>query len=272
MRAGPTVRLHRSEVPSACRRRSGALISHYPEKVVPAVRRCGTPQVCRPRKVDTLGVSTLFATPPSCKVVVVPRLWFLVSVVRCDAVTSRSAPVAVRRSSLDVLTRRRDGDPIAARVFDDALNALASALSWTASVLAPDVVILGGGLAEARNELLDPDAIAANGVGDGDYRLGTQRVRVAGGQDPADRRRLAGGSTLTLEGAKAWLSHTRAARPSGGPWRRRCLHWTSRAGRSVKSIRPAEGVTRSVGVRRYQALVRLRWSRHGQAHAIPAIG
>lgn len=55
-----------------------------------------------------------------------------------------------------VLTRVREGDPIAAGVWTEALDALGLALSWSASVLAPDAVILGGGLAAAGPDLFDP--------------------------------------------------------------------------------------------------------------------
>lgn len=56
----------------------------------------------------------------------------------------------------EVLDRIDAGDPDAAAVWDQALDALALALSWTASVLAPDAVILGGGLSRAGARLLDP--------------------------------------------------------------------------------------------------------------------
>jgi glucokinase len=58
--------------------------------------------------------------------------------------------------SLEVLRRMHDGDQSAADVWHEALDALSLALSWTCCVLAPDALILGGGLAEAGDELLTP--------------------------------------------------------------------------------------------------------------------
>jgi glucokinase len=58
--------------------------------------------------------------------------------------------------SREVLELMESGDVIALQVWDDALDALGLALSWLASVLAPEAVILGGGLAEAGDALLRP--------------------------------------------------------------------------------------------------------------------
>jgi glucokinase len=50
------------------------------------------------------------------------------------------------------------GDPDAAAVWADAVHGIAVALAWTASVLAPEVVVIGGGLSLAGAGLLDPVA------------------------------------------------------------------------------------------------------------------
>jgi glucokinase len=50
----------------------------------------------------------------------------------------------------------RAGDPDAVAVWDEALDALAAALAWIASVLAPEVIVIGGGLSQAGDALLDP--------------------------------------------------------------------------------------------------------------------
>ena len=50
----------------------------------------------------------------------------------------------------------RAGDPDAVAVWDEALDALAAALAWIASVLAPEAVVIGGGLSQAGDALLDP--------------------------------------------------------------------------------------------------------------------
>ena len=48
------------------------------------------------------------------------------------------------------------GDPDALAVWAEALDALAAALAWIASVLAPEAVVIGGGLSRAGDALLDP--------------------------------------------------------------------------------------------------------------------
>jgi glucokinase len=48
------------------------------------------------------------------------------------------------------------GDPVARRIWDDAIEALALALAWTSVVLAPQAILLGGGLARSGSLLLEP--------------------------------------------------------------------------------------------------------------------
>ncbi|WP_237749431.1 ROK family protein [Streptomyces sp. SS] len=48
------------------------------------------------------------------------------------------------------------GDPDARAVWDRAVEALAAALATAATLLAPEVVVVGGGLAESGSLLLDP--------------------------------------------------------------------------------------------------------------------
>jgi glucokinase len=48
------------------------------------------------------------------------------------------------------------GDPDALAVWDEALDALAGALAWVASVLAPEAIVVGGGLSRAGAALFDP--------------------------------------------------------------------------------------------------------------------
>jgi glucokinase len=65
--------------------------------------------------------------------------------------TARSGrPVA---GAADVLAA---GDPDALAVWDEALDALAGAIAWIASVLAPETVVIGGGLSRAGAALFDP--------------------------------------------------------------------------------------------------------------------
>ena len=48
------------------------------------------------------------------------------------------------------------GDPDALAVWDEALDALAAALAWIASVLAPEAVVIGGGLRAPAPPCFDP--------------------------------------------------------------------------------------------------------------------
>ncbi|MER7012237.1 ROK family protein [Saccharopolyspora sp. NPDC000359] len=49
-----------------------------------------------------------------------------------------------------------DGDPAATEVWDDAVDALGQALIWLTAVLAPEVVVVGGGLSQAGPLLFGP--------------------------------------------------------------------------------------------------------------------
>jgi glucokinase len=70
---------------------------------------------------------------------------------RYAAITGR--PVAGAR---EVAERMVAGDPVARQVWADATRALALALAWTTAVLAPQAIVLGGGLARSGDLLLDP--------------------------------------------------------------------------------------------------------------------
>jgi glucokinase len=59
----------------------------------------------------------------------------------------------------DVVARRRT-DPLAARVWDDAVQALATALTTAVLLLDPAVIVFGGGVSGAGPALLDPLAEA----------------------------------------------------------------------------------------------------------------
>jgi glucokinase len=58
--------------------------------------------------------------------------------------------------AVDVLRARERGDAAAARVWDDAVAAIARALIIYASLLAPDIIVVGGGLSRAGAALFDP--------------------------------------------------------------------------------------------------------------------
>ncbi|MGW1680893.1 ROK family protein [Saccharopolyspora sp. NPDC002376] len=62
-------------------------------------------------------------------------------------------PVA---GAADVAQRVAAGDPVATAVWDEAVDALGSALIWITALLAPEVVVVGGGLSQAGLLLFDP--------------------------------------------------------------------------------------------------------------------
>jgi glucokinase len=70
---------------------------------------------------------------------------------RYRAVTGIAVPGA-----LEVLTAAASGDADAGRIWEDALRALAEQLARLAAVLAPEAIVLGGGLAQAGPALFEP--------------------------------------------------------------------------------------------------------------------
>ncbi|MFC7615837.1 ROK family protein [Actinokineospora soli] len=104
--------------------------------------------------------------------------------------TLAAAPAVARRytertgspaTAADVAALLSKGDPDATAVWDDAVRALGAALAIATTLTGPEVIVLGGGLAEAGDALTDPvrDDLHA--------RLTFQRkprvVRAALGQD-----------------------------------------------------------------------------------------
>jgi glucokinase len=87
----------------------------------------------------------------------------------CRAQYSSAGAVAARYAeaagtgntgALDVAARLASGDPIAARIWDEAVDALADALLTVFAILDPGRVVVGGGLAEAGDALMTPLAEA----------------------------------------------------------------------------------------------------------------
>jgi glucokinase len=58
--------------------------------------------------------------------------------------------------AVDVAQRAREGDAVAIRVWADAVEAITDALVVAATLLDPEVVVVGGGLSQAGPQLLDP--------------------------------------------------------------------------------------------------------------------
>ncbi|MCK2217218.1 ROK family protein [Actinomadura sp. ATCC 31491] len=77
----------------------------------------------------------------------------------CLAAYASASAVAARcgeRSAEDVVRRARAGDPAAAAVWAEAVEALAVALATYTLVLDPEAVVIGGGLSLAGGFLLGP--------------------------------------------------------------------------------------------------------------------
>jgi glucokinase len=55
----------------------------------------------------------------------------------------------------------QEGDPLAARVMDEAADALGVALAWTAAILNPPLIVIGGGFARAAGERFWDGALAS---------------------------------------------------------------------------------------------------------------
>src|SRR4051812_4485193 len=64
----------------------------------------------------------------------------------------------------EVLTRAESGDAVAREVWDSAVDALALDLSHTVALLAPEAIVIGGGLAQAGLALFGPLAEKLDGI------------------------------------------------------------------------------------------------------------
>ena len=78
---------------------------------------------------------------------------------RYRAATGTAVPGA-----LEVLRAAAAGDAVAARIWDEALRALAEQLARVAAMLAPEAIVLGGGLAQAGPNLFEPLAERLDGL------------------------------------------------------------------------------------------------------------
>jgi glucokinase len=97
----------------------------------------------------------------------------------------------------DVLRAAEAGDPDARAVWDEALDALAGALAWVTGVLAPEAVVIGGGLSRAGAALLDPLAERTRA------RLTFQRMPALVPAALGDRAGCIGAALLALESVRA---------------------------------------------------------------------
>jgi len=90
----------------------------------------------------------------------------------CVEAVASAAAVARRYAAIsgqpvsgarEVAERMVAGDPAARQVWTDATAALALALAWTSVVLAPQAILLGGGLARSGSLLFEPIRRALDG-------------------------------------------------------------------------------------------------------------
>ena len=104
----------------------------------------------------------------------------------------------------DVL-ERAEYDPVARRVWSEAVDALAMALAWICAVVDPPVIAVGGGLAGAASSLLEPLEMALH-------------ARLPLGQRPRlVVAALGGDAGCTGAGLMAWdLLADRAGAPGTG--------------------------------------------------------
>jgi Transcriptional regulator/sugar kinase len=74
------------------------------------------------------------------------------------AIAARYAAASARPVSgaAQVLDLARGGDELAAEVWSEAISGLVTGISILASLIAPEVVVIGGGLSEAGDDLLTP--------------------------------------------------------------------------------------------------------------------
>ncbi|WP_267914701.1 ROK family protein [Streptomyces microflavus] len=92
---------------------------------------------------------------------------------RADHTAPMSTKIAAERVGLPQAISQ--GDPLARRALDEAINALIVALSGIVNVLNPEIVVLGGGVAGIGKAFIQPIQI---GISDLSFPAPAQRVRV----------------------------------------------------------------------------------------------
>jgi glucokinase len=116
------------------------------------------------------------------------------AIASASAVARRfSDRTGVPASARDVVSRAAAGDADAAAVWSEAIDALADALRIGITLHDPDVIIVGGGLAEAGPALLDPLVEAVRG------RLTFQTMPSVVGAALGDEAGCLGAALLGLE-------------------------------------------------------------------------
>ena len=96
----------------------------------------------------------------------------------CYEAISSARAIAARYTALSghdaegaiTVVQRLAADPVAQKVWAEAVEATAEAIEWVASTVAPEVIVIGGGLSEAGDDLMAPLRTAV------ESRLNVQRV------------------------------------------------------------------------------------------------
>lgn len=86
------------------------------------------------------------------------RVGCLETVASASAIARRYSDAAGRwvQGAVDVAIRARGGDATAIRIWAEAIDAMTDALVIVTTLLDPELVVLGGGLAQSGSQLLDP--------------------------------------------------------------------------------------------------------------------
>lgn len=98
----------------------------------------------------------------------------------------------------DVVGAARSGDAIATRIWDSAVDALASGILSIANILDPEVVVIGGGVTRAGDALFVPLAARFEGRQFRRRSLGSTPIRPAA---LADRVGVVGAAALAMKDA-----------------------------------------------------------------------
>ncbi|MFZ0918639.1 MAG: ROK family protein [Candidatus Dormiibacterota bacterium] len=102
-----------------------------------------------------------------------------------------------------IVTAANAGDALALQVFNDAGHALGRAIGGFINVLAPDVIVIGGGLIHAGDLLLKPARLAATEIA---FEIPYRRCKIV---------TAALGTDAGLIGAVAWAVRSFGAAPVG---------------------------------------------------------
>ena len=100
----------------------------------------------------------------------------------------------------EVLQRAKDGDRLAGRIWQDAVDALAFTICQCVNIIGTEAVVIGGGLAEAGDDLLLPLRASVDNILD--FQRRPQLIQAEMGQDAGllgaalNARALVDGSAL----------------------------------------------------------------------------